>query len=159
VKLPGEAIMSELFEVAGQALELRGLARYEVSNHAAEGAACLHNLKYWRREPYLGLGPAAHSFDGRSRWSNAASVRRWAAALARGQRALDLEEAVTGEMARLEALMLGLRLAEGLDRSLAAGSPKLPGLIADGFLAESGERLLPTAKGMLAADALARALA
>ncbi|MDR2455251.1 MAG: radical SAM family heme chaperone HemW, partial [Deltaproteobacteria bacterium] len=127
VKLPGEKMYAELFEVTGQALELRGFSRYEVSNHALEGFECLHNLKYWRREPYLGLGPSAHSFDGQRRLASVPSVRRWASALSRGERALAVSEVVTEEMARLEAVMLGLRMAEGLERSLVASSPKLGG--------------------------------
>jgi oxygen-independent coproporphyrinogen-3 oxidase len=159
VKLPGESLMAELFEVAGQALELRGFFRYEVSNHAVPCFECLHNLKYWRRESYLGLGPSAHSFDGSERLANAASIRRWISALSRGERPLAFRERVTGEMARLESIMLGLRMGEGFDGRLAEGSAKLEGLLADGFLIIEGARIKPTPKGLLAADALARALA
>lgn len=157
-RLPGEKALSELFEIAGQALELRGFNRYEVSNHAKPGSECRHNLKYWRREPYLGLGPSAHSFDGRERRSSASSVRRWISALSRGEQALEVQEAITDEMARLESIMLGLRLSEGFESSLVEGSDRLPGLLADGFLTLSGDRLISTGKGLLAADALARAL-
>ena len=159
VKLPDENLMGELFEAAGEALGLKGLRRYEVSNYARPGSECLHNLKYWRREPYLGLGPAAHSFDGIRRFANVSSLRRWISALARGERALALDEAITQEMARMESVMLGLRMAEGFAKSLVKGSERLEGLAREGFLIDSGDRISPTSKGLLAADALARILA
>jgi oxygen-independent coproporphyrinogen-3 oxidase len=159
LRLPPEKALSDLFEVTGQALAMRGFALYEVSNHARAGAACRHNLKYWRRERYLGLGPSAHSFDGERRWSNTASVRRWAASLARGDRPLAMIETLAPEQVRLESIMLGLRLAEGLDRAVVGPSERLADLIGAGYLLEADGRLIPTVKGLLAADALARALA
>jgi oxygen-independent coproporphyrinogen-3 oxidase len=158
-KLPGEALVSELFILAGEALGMRGFERYEVSNFARGGATCRHNLKYWRREPYLGLGPSAHSFDGRRRWANVPSVRRWSMALKGGRSPKDFVEELTPEQARLEEIMLGLRLAEGLDLEAVGESEALESLLRDGFLAKDGPRLKPSPKGFLAADAMARLLA
>ncbi|MDR1296540.1 MAG: radical SAM family heme chaperone HemW [Deltaproteobacteria bacterium] len=158
-KLPGEKLASELFLVAGEALGMRGFTRYEVSNFARGGAVCRHNLKYWRREPYLGLGPSAHSFDGRGRWSNTSSVRRWAAALGRGEHSLEFSEELTERQRRMEQVMLGLRLAEGFPAGLTEHPDKLAELEEGGFLTLSDDMVRPTPKGLLAADALAKILA
>ncbi|MDR0355270.1 MAG: radical SAM family heme chaperone HemW [Deltaproteobacteria bacterium] len=158
-KLPGEERSSELFMVTGEALAMRGFERYEVSNFARGGSVCRHNLKYWRREPYLGLGPSAHSFDGRRRWANASSVRRWAAALNRGERSLEFVEELTEQQIRLERIMLGLRLEEGLSVDLIEPSEKLTDLVENGFLTLVDSRLKPTPKGFMTADALAKLLA
>lgn len=64
--LPGEDEVCDLYELAAERLALRGYCQYEISNFARKGFESRHNLKYWRCEEYLGLGPAAHSFiDGR----------------------------------------------------------------------------------------------
>ena len=66
VRLPGEERVRSLFLLTSRFLESRGFIHYEVSNFAAsEGLICRHNDKYWSHAPYLGLGPAAHSFDGK----------------------------------------------------------------------------------------------
>lgn len=103
------------FEVLAAGLRESGLRRYEVSNFARPGRESRHNLKYWRYEPFLGLGPAAASHAAGERWTNLADLEAWAAALGRG-------EAPTAEMVRpdrerrfREALVFGLRLTAGID--------------------------------------------
>ena len=146
---------AELFLLSGQVLAAAGLRRYEVSNFARPGQESRHNLKYWRRVPYLGLGPAAHSFDGHRRWANVPSVRRWNSALAAGDRPLAFEETLDEKAVRLEQVMLGLRLAEGLPEELLAGSPRLEEFLASGHLVSEAGRIRPTEKGFLVADRLA----
>jgi oxygen-independent coproporphyrinogen-3 oxidase len=158
-RLPGEEAASELFLLTIEALKKKDFKNYEVSNFARGGAECRHNLKYWRREPYLGLGPSAHSFDGSKRWANVPSVRRWAVALAGGQRALEFSEDITSAQAHLEQVMLGLRLAEGFEISLVRPSEALDNFLNEGYLTIEGSRLKPTPKGLLVADSLARTLA
>jgi len=147
--------MAELFLLSGQVLAEAGFRRYEVSNFAKAGEECRHNLKYWRRKPYLGLGPAAHSFDGWRRWANVSSVRRWLSALAAGARPLAFEETPDEKAVRLEQVMLGLRLAEGVPKTLLADSPRLSEFITSGHLALQAGRIIPTEKGLLVADRLA----
>ena len=73
LSLPDEETQREFFLLTANFLTARGYLHYEVANFAREGPqagslcyyVCRHNLKYWTRTPYLGLGPAAHSFDGR----------------------------------------------------------------------------------------------
>ena len=110
------------------------------------------------REPYLGLGPSAHSFDGRFRRANTPSVRRWAQALEHGRPPLDFKEELTPDQARMEEIMLGLRLTEGLPVSSVRETAALEDLIGAGFLFIEGQRLKPTPKGLLAADRLAAKL-
>ena len=146
---------AELFLLSGQVLAAAGFKRYEVSNFSRPGQESRHNLKYWRRMPYLGLGPAAHSFDGRRRWANVPSVRRWNSALAAGARPLAFEETPDDKAIRLEQIMLGLRLAEGLPEDMLVSSPRLNEFIASGHLKPEAGRLRPTEKGLLVADRLA----
>ncbi|MDR2611572.1 MAG: 30S ribosomal protein S16, partial [Deltaproteobacteria bacterium] len=157
--LPREGELADMFLAAGEILGGGGLRRYEVSNLALPGHECRHNLGYWRRQPYLGLGPAAHSFDGFRRWGNVPSLSGWAGALAEGRPPRAFTEEIGPSEARLEALMLGLRLSEGLDEGALAGARALPGLVAGGFLLRGGGRVAPSEKGLLAADYLARSLA
>ncbi|MDR0548334.1 MAG: radical SAM family heme chaperone HemW [Deltaproteobacteria bacterium] len=154
-----EDLEAEMFLTAGCYLKRRGYERYEVANFAKRGAQCRHNLKYWRRDNYLGLGPAAHSFDGTRRWANVSSITEWAKALSEGRTSLSLIEDVSPEQARLESLMLGLRLAQGAPLSLAKDQRLVDKLTADGYLIKTGGYMKPTEKGFLAADFLARFLA
>lgn len=139
-----------------------GYEHYEVSNYALPGFRARHNSRYWDGTPYLGIGPAAHSFDGRSRCWNVSSVERYlAGAPAEG-------ETLTAEQLRLEYLLTRLRTADGLstadftarfgasalDRLLAAARP----LLAGGDLVAAGERLrIPPAR-LLVSDAVIRTL-
>ena len=82
-----------------------GFEHYEISNFALPGREAIHNGAYWRRLPYVGLGPGAHSFDGKRRRSwNSEDLSDW-------QRT---SETLTDENVAMETLMLGLRTSEGL---------------------------------------------
>ncbi len=72
--VPCEDNIADFYETAVERLDRLGIHRYEISNFARQGFESRHNLKYWRREPYLGFGADAHSFDGESRWQNAESA-------------------------------------------------------------------------------------
>jgi oxygen-independent coproporphyrinogen-3 oxidase len=157
-RLLGEEAVSELFALTAEALGIRGFQRYEVSNFARGGAVCRHNVKYWRRTPYLGLGPSAHSFDGRRRWADVASTRRWAASLERGEEPREFVEELTPEQARVEEIMLGLRTTEGLPLSVIGVTDVLENLREKGYVELGSERVRPTEKGLLVADFLARSL-
>ncbi|MDR1165586.1 MAG: radical SAM family heme chaperone HemW [Deltaproteobacteria bacterium] len=156
--LPIDDAVADLFLLAGEILAGGGFTRYEVSNFAKRGQECRHNLKYWRRAPYLGLGPAAHSFDGVRRYANVASLDDWAQALSEGRTQRDFIEDIAPEQARLECLMLGLRLSEGFPPAMVKSADALDHLIGEGYLRYDGERVAPSEKGFLAADYLARTL-
>jgi len=146
---------ADMFLISGQALSGRGFYRYEVSNFARPGHESRHNLKYWRREPYLGLGPSAHSFDGRRRWANLASVRQWASALNSKVQPRAFTERLDPAKAALEKAMLGLRLAEGVPEGVLKEGPRLEEYLNGGYLLRGEGRIRPTEKGLLVADRLA----
>lgn len=128
----------DAFLAIERALETRGLGHYEVSNYARPGQASRHNLGYWRGAPYLGLGAAAYGFlrqrDGGLRYRNAIEPARYVTgtlSLARGVPAdgdgvTSITEPLDRETLLRERLMLGLRLAEGLDLDEAARDLEIP---------------------------------
>ena len=100
-------------------LAAAGYEHYEISNWALPGRRSLHNLKYWRREPYLGFGAGAHSFAyseaGPTRWANVHDSARYVAMIEQGLSPREQIEAVSAEQAFDEELFLGLRQLEGID--------------------------------------------
>jgi oxygen-independent coproporphyrinogen-3 oxidase len=113
--VPSDDAMAECYEFACEALARAGYEHYEISNWALPGFRSRHNLKYWRREPYLGFGAGAHSFDGHSRWANAHDPAAYAAAIEQGRLPVEQLEEVTPKQALEEELFLGLRQLEGID--------------------------------------------
>ena len=113
--VPSEDEMAEFYEMARAALGAAGYRHYEISNWAKPGFRSKHNLKYWRREPYLGFGAGAHSFSGRQRWANAHDAAAYVRAIESGRLPLEQLETVTGEQALDEELFLGLRQLDGID--------------------------------------------
>jgi len=111
-----ESLQRACYDAAIDAAARAGLGHYEVSNFAAAGSRCRHNLTYWRNEPYLGIGPAAASFLDGARSTNAADLEGYLEAWRRGQPPPARQERLTGRAAMAEALMLGLRLTEGVER-------------------------------------------
>ena len=105
------------YERINDALEAAGIRRYEISNFARVGKECRHNLKYWRYEPFIGLGPSASSHAGGRRWTNPRGLEEWAGAVRRGENADRDVVALDAEAAAREALVFGLRLVEGVDRA------------------------------------------
>lgn len=113
--LPSEDEMAEFYENAQAILKAAGYKQYEISNWAKPGYASRHNLKYWRREAYLGFGAGAHSFSGTQRWANLHDAAAYVAAISAGCSAAESVERVTREQALEEELFLGLRQLRGID--------------------------------------------
>ena len=105
---------ADAYELMREGLEVAGLRQYEISNFAREGAECLHNLKYWRYESFLGLGPSACSHIGAVRWCNKPVIEGWAAGLVPGGDPRCEVRDLTPEASLREALISGLRLARGI---------------------------------------------
>jgi oxygen-independent coproporphyrinogen-3 oxidase len=76
-EVPADELTADLYETAVAELERLGIHRYEISNFARPGFESLHNLKYWRLEPYIGFGADAHSFDGARRFQNVESASEY----------------------------------------------------------------------------------
>ncbi|MGH9684511.1 MAG: coproporphyrinogen-III oxidase family protein [Candidatus Acidiferrales bacterium] len=113
--IPPDDDIADFYESACARLANAGYEHYEISNWALPEFRSRHNLKYWRREPYLGFGAGAHSFDGSTRWANVHDSARYAAAIEQGISPREQIEAVTTAQAFDEELFLGLRQLEGID--------------------------------------------
>ncbi|MCK0117496.1 anaerobic coproporphyrinogen III oxidase [Isoptericola sp. CG 20/1183] len=179
VRLPDEDDQAVKYEIADDLLTAAGLGWYEVSNWSrGPEHACRHNLAYWRGDDWWGIGPGAHSYvggragpDGGAaagehagvRWWNVKHPRRYAAALEAGGSPGAGRELLSRDEAHLERVMLGVRLAEGLDLTVldAGGRRAVAGLVArellDGTAAVRGRAVL-TRRGRLLADTVVREL-
>jgi oxygen-independent coproporphyrinogen-3 oxidase len=106
------------YESAREILESHGYRQYEISNFA-RGAEylCRHNLVYWKHQPYMGLGPSAHSFSGNTRFSNKRSLMAYVKSLEQNRLPLDFQEELTPEQLMFEYTFLSLRLRSGVDLS------------------------------------------
>ena len=113
--VPGDDEMAEFYETACLVLGRAGYEHYEISNWAKPGFASRHNLKYWRREAYLGFGAGAHSFSGTERWANAHDAAAYVAAVTAGRLPVEQVEKLSAESALEEELFLGLRQLAGID--------------------------------------------
>jgi oxygen-independent coproporphyrinogen-3 oxidase len=142
--------------LAHERLGAAGYQFYEVSNAARPGFRSRHNSAYGAGRPYAGLGPAAHSFDGRARRWNLRAWEAYRRAVAQGRSPIESEEVLTAEERRLERLYLGLRTEAGL--ALAEFDAPLPPSAAawlrQGWVTQAGDRLRCTPEGWLRLDAL-----
>ncbi len=171
--LPDEDQAAALYDVTQELCETAGYSAYEISNHAQSGAACHHNLTYWRGGDYVGVGPGAHgrlSTDGATR-----AVRQikapalWLKRVAAHGHGTQEDEELAPDARAEELVMMGLRLTEGLEKARfarLAGRPldkvinpgALDRLTADGYMTGTGAVLAATAKGRLALNAVLRDL-
>jgi oxygen-independent coproporphyrinogen-3 oxidase len=113
--VPSEDQMAEFYELAQSSFSTAGYHHYEISNWAKPGFESRHNLKYWRREAYLGFGAGAHSFSGVQRWANAHDAAGYVNAMHNGCLPVEQLERLTPEAALEEELFLGLRQLDGID--------------------------------------------
>jgi oxygen-independent coproporphyrinogen-3 oxidase len=159
-------LQAGLFLRTHEVLADAGFDAYEVSNFAAGSRhRSRHNMKYWRHQPYLGLGPSAHSFRGDRRWWNRRKLRQWDNDLARGLVPVEGDETLTPGDLALEALALGLRSSDGVDLDElrrrwgldveAANGELIDDCETAGYLRREGGRLVPTVLGLAVADGLA----
>ena len=168
-ELPGEEEAARMFELTQTRLEAAGLPAYEISNHARTGAACRHNLIYWRYQDYVGVGPGAHGRfaegDTKRATRRTSGPENWLSQVEEQGHGTAETAVVTGQDRVEEALMMGLRLAEGIDRTLfqsvagadpveALGEAKLAPLVAAGFLEIDPAHLKATAAGRQRLNAL-----
>jgi oxygen-independent coproporphyrinogen-3 oxidase len=157
--LPDEDLQVAQFEVLLDRARRAGLERYEVSNFARPGFRSRHNLLYWRREDYLGLGPGAHGALGPLRYANERSEPRWRAAVLAGRWPVERWERLTPRQVAGERLVLGLRLAEGVPRAWIDGHPgpawaTIERFAAAGVVSLRDDRVALTDRGVLVSDAL-----
>ena len=146
-QVPSDDEMAEFYEHACDALAGAGYEHYEISNWAQPGRASQHNLKYWRREPYLGFGAGAHSFDGATRWANLHDPAAYAQAIQEGRSAVESEESLTAAQALDEEFFLGLRELAGIDLEAIESrysvdlSSRMAKLLEEGLVERDGARI------------------
>jgi oxygen-independent coproporphyrinogen-3 oxidase len=151
VSLPDDDLVASLYTQAIERFGEAGLTQYEISNFARPGEECRHNLRYWRREEYLGFGIGAHSFAGDRRFANTRDIHRYID----GAHEPDFAEVLGDGEVRRETIFLGLRQAAGIhydDVVRLCGEEGITwmerGLI-DGWLRRVGNRVAFTPSGFL----------
>jgi oxygen-independent coproporphyrinogen-3 oxidase len=160
-----------LFDATQEECTRAGLPAYEVSNHARPGAECRHNLLYWRYGEYAGIGPGAHGrlvIDGARRaTATEKNPEKWLARVETHGDGVVVDDALTRDEQADEFLLMGLRLAEGIDPArfqALAGRPLDAGRIADllgfGYVEKThGKHLRVTRAGFPVLDAVVADLA
>jgi oxygen-independent coproporphyrinogen III oxidase len=113
--LPSDDDTADFYDSARDRLKSAGYEHYEISNWGLPGRQSRHNLKYWQREPYIGFGAGAHSFDGFMRWANVHEPDRYGRMIAQGTSTREQVEPVTPPIALSEDMFLGLRQLRGAD--------------------------------------------
>ena len=169
--VPDDAAAAGLYAVTQEACDAAGLPAYEISNHAIPGAECRHNLTYWRYGEYAGIGPGAHGrlklADGRHATVAERAPEVWLEKVESWGDGLTTDDVLSGEEEGDEMLLMGLRLAEGLDldryRRLAGRTldpARLADLLAEGMVerADAG-KLRATRAGFFVLDAVVADLA
>ena len=139
--VPTDDAIADYYETAVERLAATGVERYEISNFAKPGLESVHNLKYWKREPYLGFGADAHSFDGGMRWQNPETVAAYLAGFPPPER---MPADATGER-----FYLGLRLSEGIETDGGPFAEAVGRFTRDGLLERRQDRIRLTPRGLL----------
>ncbi len=162
---PDQALQATLEDMAAERLSAAGFTRYEISNYCRPYRECRHNMRYWRGQAYLGLGPSAQSYLGRIRFGNVADGERYADSIGEGLLPLDEFASLSFEQRDRERVVMGLRLLSGVptgpvftgDARTARGRT-IHRLRADGLLIEEQGTLRLTKRGIRHADTVAVAL-
>jgi oxygen-independent coproporphyrinogen-3 oxidase len=150
-----------LYQLTGELTEGHGLPAYEISNHARAGEESRHNLTYWRQGDYAGVGPGAHGRRLGQRTVRHRKPENFLSGLRRNGHGVAEEEPLTPREAGDEALVMGLRLSEGIEPDAIAGRlgvpaivswPAVDRLVRSGHLTRTGGRIAPTPAGRLVLD-------
>lgn len=135
--LPDDDMVGEMYLKTVDTLASFGIKQYEISNFAVPGFESRHNTKYWTLTPYLGIGKSAHSFWGGKRFFYDIEWNK-------------IDDGTGGD--KEEQIMLGLRLAKGIDKSLV--DRDFAEFVKMGYVADLGERIALTPKGMLVSNTI-----
>ncbi len=152
-----EDLAADLFAMTRTMMAAAGLPAYEVSNHARPGDESRHNLSYWHYDDYLGIGPGAHGRRGGLATLRHKKPENWIAAVARNGHGLSEEIPLTPQEQAKEALVMGLRLTQGVDLARISERTGIVTLIDEtkavhladlGLVEQRGKRLILTESGM-----------
>lgn len=163
LSLPSEDEVANMYLDACDTLEKAGFHQYEISNFARQGCSSRHNLRYWKREEYIGLGPAAHSFVGKRRYANQKNLAAYIQALSRSELPPRGEETILSFQEELEEeIMLKLRMADGLDMAYLnekfgyaiekTAAAKIENYVKHGFLRQKENTIAFTPRGFLVSN-------
>ena len=161
--LPDEETERAMYYLLKDRLESAGLEHYEISNFARPGFRSRHNSAYWNYTPYIGLGAAAHSFDGHTRSWNVADIHQYIKGIERGERLFE-SETIEGDTRYNDLLTTALRTREGLDLNLLSDRQRdyclrcARRFIDDGLLSMRLGHLALTRRGLFISDMIISSL-
>jgi len=170
LRLPDEDRSLAIFDATEHLVSAAGLHSYEVSNHARPGAESRHNLTYWTYGEYVGVGPGAHGRRGGQATVRAKKPENWLRSVAERGHGIAEQTAVPPREAAMEALLMGLRLARGIDTvrfeqrtsvklADAVRADAVSGLAAEGLLVMDTSGLRVTSAGRLVLNSIIVAIA
>ena len=155
---PDPDLQADMFAAACDVLRDAGYRHYEVSNWAKPGYECQHNLGYWERRPYLGLGAGAHSYRDARRWWNVRPPEEYLRLVQASRLPVGGSETLDPSQAHLEEVFLRLRILDGVPASWVEPGRAEP-FLESGLLTLDRDALVPTERGMLLLNELVLALA
>ncbi|GBE31191.1 oxygen-independent coproporphyrinogen-III oxidase 1 [bacterium BMS3Bbin05] len=123
LRMPDEESILEMYEITSRKLTGEGYRHYEISNYSMPGYESLHNINYWRRGEYIGLGPSAHSLIGGKRFGNVSDILKYCEMLQDNETPVESVFSPSPEDVIRETILLGLRTAEGI------GLAGMPGIV------------------------------
>jgi putative oxygen-independent coproporphyrinogen III oxidase len=157
VPAPDADLQADMFSLACETLRGAGYEHYEISNWARPGFECRHNLVYWDRRPYLGLGAGAHSYRDDRRWWNLRPPGSYLEAVEAGGLPVGGEERLSRQDRALEEVFLRLRTRDGVPAADVDPTRTAP-YFENGLLAQRNGHLVLTERGMFLANEVALAL-
>ncbi|MBP6084482.1 MAG: coproporphyrinogen III oxidase [Candidatus Planktophila sp.] len=160
IAMPNDDLMAEMYLLVDQLCQAKGMDWYELSNWSKPGHECKHNIAYWRNQNWWGLGPGAHSHVDAKRFWNVKHPTAYKQKVFAGQSVVAESEDLTIDQKRDEAIMLGIRMREGLS-TMDLSSTQIQTLTTygeNGFVQLLEDRVLLTPTGRLIADRIVREL-
>lgn len=163
LKPADEDTVMEEYEMLLEWCEKNGLRQYEISSFSRSGKESFHNSRYWDRTPYMGLGAAAHSFDGQRRRWNVADIETYCEGVLNGKDYSE-EEVLSPTDAHNEYLMTALRTTKGIEKEKIAKEHRdalgreMERLVKAGMMVETESHWVPTKEGLVHADGMASEL-
>ncbi len=157
--LPEEDLLLDMFKLINSFLYEKGFNRYELSNWAKEGYQCKHNLFYWTGEEFLGIGVSAWSLINNERFGNTKNLYEYMEKINKGQSAVLFRDKLSPQEKRKEKIILGLRLAEGIDIKLVKGRMDfINQIVSEGLAKIENGRLKLTPEGIMVSNYITASL-
>ena len=157
LKMPDEELERAMYEMLIDRLEAAGYEHYEISNFAKPSFRSRHNSSYWDGTPYIGIGAAAHSFDGKTRSWNVSDLRQYIEGMERGERCFEAE-VIDEDTWYNDMVTVALRTREGLDLSMLSEKHRsyctknARRFADDGLVKINGSYMVLTRRGLFVSD-------